>query len=86
MREGHPNGGIPDQVIDLMNAGYLSTGELSRQLGIGASLPTSFIITQLGIQPRISLGGRPAMYWAPEQLSEVRRALIKRLIAAEFDA
>lgn len=85
MRASHPNGGMPDQIVDLRESGYLSTTELCRQLAIGAGIPASFIISQLDIKPRVIVN-RNAMYWAPEQLSEIRRALILRLLTAEFQS
>ena len=85
MRPGYPNGGMPDQIVDLREEGFMSTSEMGRQLAIGAALPATFIINQLGVKPRVVLNGGNAMYWTPDQLRQVRRALVMRLLAAEFD-
>lgn len=84
MRIDAPHGGRQDGMIDLQQAGYMSTGALSAKLGLGGSIPTSFIVDQLGIQPRMKGPTGNGYYWAPEQLGQIRRALITRLLAQEF--
>jgi hypothetical protein len=77
MRDEAPHGGRSDKMIDLHMAGFLSTTSLTSALGLTGTLPPSFIVNELGIKPHYKLSG--GYYWAPEQVGEVRRALIRKL-------
>lgn len=67
------------RIIDLRNTHLLSTGALCKKLGL--QLNSQYII-DLGVLPQVR--GPVGLYWAPGQLREIRRALISRLIDAEF--
>ena len=82
MRQEAPNGGKQDATIDLQSAGYMSTGAMAMRLGLGGALSAGFIVNELGIKPRMKGPTGTGYYWAPEQ---VRRALISRLLAQEFE-
>ena len=86
MRKEAPHGGKQDSTIDLQAAGYMSTGALSARLGLGGALNAGFIVNELGIKPRMKGPTGSGYYWAPEQVKEVRRAIIYRLLEQEFCA
>lgn len=85
MRDEAPHGGRQDGTIDLQSAGFMSTSALSARLGLGCHLPTSFIINDLRVAPRMKGPTGSGYYWSHEQVRQVRRALITRLLAQEFD-
>lgn len=74
--------GITDQQFDLKTAGYLSTTEVVRRIGVG--LNRAQIVQDFGISPRLVLNGGKAVYWAPEQVSEIRRNLVMKLLREEW--
>ena len=80
MRPNAPNGGMQDCTIDLRTAGFMSTGDVSRRLGVNLSM--SFIANDLGVAPVAQTG--IAYYWAPEQLRKIRRKLIAKLVDDEL--
>lgn len=75
MRTEAPKGGVGDQVIDLRKSGFLSTGAVCLRLGIQVSVGA--IQSDLGVPPRVTT--KQGSYWAPEQISDIRTALIEKL-------
>lgn len=85
MRPEAPSGGRQDGTIDLQSAGFLSTGAICAQIGLWSNaMPVSFIVSELGIEPRIQAPNGRGFYWAPEQMRQIRQALIRRLLEREF--
>lgn len=85
MRADAPNGGLQDRTIDLRAAGFMSTGALSAKVGAG-TLQASYIVNELGVPPRVHGPTGNGYYWAPEQVRQVRQALILKLMRQEFAA
>lgn len=85
MRPEAPNGGKQDATLDLQAAGYMSTGAMSARLGLHGALSVGFIVNELGVNPRMKGPTGTGYYWAPEQVRQVRRALISRLLTQEFE-
>lgn len=73
-----PNGGPSDQSLDLAEAGYRSTTEVSRVIGL--PLPGTFITNTLGIKPMVSIRNGRVMYWSDEQVQKIRLSLIMMLL------
>lgn len=63
----------------------MSTGALSSRVGLCCTMSASFIINELGVLPRMKGPTGNGYYWAPEQVRDVRRALILHLLAIELE-
>lgn len=72
--------GVPNDLRELLELGYVSTTTLATTLGL-PGLSTSWIASNFGIFPHRPVRNGSVVYWAPEQVDEIRAALIERLLS-----